>query len=64
MLAIVVHAMADGTWSRLKSCTTDACRWAFYDRSRARSGEWWSMGSAVTAPSSSPGVGAAARTWG
>lgn len=44
LLAIVVAAMTDGTWPRLKVCVNDECRWAFYDRSRARSARWCSMG--------------------
>jgi predicted RNA-binding Zn ribbon-like protein len=44
LLSVVVEAMADGTWSRLKVCINDGCRWAFYDHSRARSGKWCSMG--------------------
>jgi predicted RNA-binding Zn ribbon-like protein len=36
-------AIADGTWPRLKACERDACRWAFYDRSKNRSGHWCSM---------------------
>lgn len=43
LLAIVAAAMADGTWRRLKICANDTCRWAFYDKSRARSGKWCSM---------------------
>lgn len=44
LLAVTIGAMNDGTWSRLKVCTNDECRWAFYDHSRARSGRWCSMG--------------------
>jgi predicted RNA-binding Zn ribbon-like protein len=44
LLSVVVEAMADGTWSRLKVCINDECRWAFYDHSRSRSGKWCSMG--------------------
>jgi predicted RNA-binding Zn ribbon-like protein len=44
VLALVVGSMRDGTWPRLKVCVNDTCRWAFYDRSRARSGKWCSMG--------------------
>jgi len=33
----------DGTWARLKVCAEDACMWAFYDRSKNRSGNWCSM---------------------
>lgn len=43
LVSIVIEAMADGTWSRLKVCADDGCRWAFYDRSRARSARWCSM---------------------
>jgi predicted RNA-binding Zn ribbon-like protein len=43
VLAIVAEAMAEGTWSRLKACREHSCEWAFYDRSRNRSGVWCSM---------------------
>ena len=43
LLAIVADAQADGTWSRLKACPWDTCRWAFYDHSRNRSGVWCNM---------------------
>ncbi|HEY9474951.1 MAG TPA: CGNR zinc finger domain-containing protein [Mycobacteriales bacterium] len=43
LLVIVVEAMTDGTWSRLKVCQNDTCRWAYYDHSRGRSGRWCSM---------------------
>ena len=43
LLAIVERAMSDGSWSRLKACRADTCRWAFYDRSRNRSGSWCNM---------------------
>jgi predicted RNA-binding Zn ribbon-like protein len=38
-----LEAMADGTWQRLKVCRSDDCRWAFYDRSKNRSGAWCTM---------------------
>jgi predicted RNA-binding Zn ribbon-like protein len=44
LLGVVVQAMADGSWPRLKACVNDECQWAFYDRSRARSGKWCQMG--------------------
>jgi len=44
LLVIVVNAMAEGSWRRLKACANDECQWAFYDRSRARSAKWCSMG--------------------
>jgi predicted RNA-binding Zn ribbon-like protein len=43
LLAIVVEAQAAGTWSRMKACLADDCRWAFYDGSRNRSRTWCSM---------------------
>jgi predicted RNA-binding Zn ribbon-like protein len=43
LLAIVYTAMADGTWARLKVCRNEACRWAFYDYSKNRSGAWCTM---------------------
>jgi predicted RNA-binding Zn ribbon-like protein len=44
LLGVVIETMADGTWPRLKACMNDDCQWAFYDKSRARSGKWCSMG--------------------
>jgi predicted RNA-binding Zn ribbon-like protein len=43
ILANVVHAMADGSWSRVKACRNDGCRWLFFDSSRNRSGTWCTM---------------------
>jgi predicted RNA-binding Zn ribbon-like protein len=43
LLGIAHEAMAAGTWARLKACRADDCEWAFYDRSRNRSGTWCSM---------------------
>ena len=43
ILAAVVRATEEGIWGRLKVCTNDACQWAFYDRSRNRSGKWCTM---------------------
>jgi predicted RNA-binding Zn ribbon-like protein len=43
LLAAVAVAQAQGTWSRLKVCASDTCQWAFYDRSKNRSGRWCSM---------------------
>jgi predicted RNA-binding Zn ribbon-like protein len=33
----------DGSWQRVKACRADDCQWAFYDRSRNRSGVWCNM---------------------
>jgi predicted RNA-binding Zn ribbon-like protein len=43
LLAIVAQAMSDGEWRRLKVCALDTCQWAFYDKSKNRSGHWCSM---------------------
>jgi predicted RNA-binding Zn ribbon-like protein len=44
LLGIVATSVADGTWQRFKACPRDVCRWAFYDRSKNRSGKWCEMG--------------------
>ncbi|HVX45339.1 MAG TPA: CGNR zinc finger domain-containing protein [Mycobacteriales bacterium] len=38
-----VHCSMDGSWSRLKVCASETCRWAFYDTTRNRSRSWCSM---------------------
>lgn len=43
VVAATAEALADGSWSRLKACRNDACRWGFYDHSRSRTGQWCSM---------------------
>ncbi|HEY7331623.1 MAG TPA: CGNR zinc finger domain-containing protein [Candidatus Limnocylindria bacterium] len=43
LLAAVTATMADGSFSRLKACRNDTCRWLFHDHSRNRSGTWCSM---------------------
>jgi predicted RNA-binding Zn ribbon-like protein len=43
LLAIVAAAQEEGTWTRLKACLADDCRWAYYDRSRNRSAVWCDM---------------------
>src|SRR5919199_4371127 len=43
ILAAVVRAKDEGIWGRLKVCPNDACQWAFYDRSKNRSGKWCTM---------------------
>jgi predicted RNA-binding Zn ribbon-like protein len=44
VLSAVARAQAAGSWPRLKVCSMDTCQWAFYDRSKNRSGRWCSMG--------------------
>jgi predicted RNA-binding Zn ribbon-like protein len=41
--AIIETAAVEGTWARLKVCAQDSCMYAFYDRSKNRSGSWCSM---------------------
>jgi predicted RNA-binding Zn ribbon-like protein len=41
VVAIVLGAMLDGTWTRLKACRN--CHWSFYDYSPNRSATWCSM---------------------
>jgi predicted RNA-binding Zn ribbon-like protein len=41
IVAIVLKAMLDGSWGRLKACRN--CRWSFYDYSPNRSARWCSM---------------------
>jgi predicted RNA-binding Zn ribbon-like protein len=43
LLAVIARAEVDGTWERLKVCSADDCRWAFYDFSRNRSRTWCDM---------------------
>jgi predicted RNA-binding Zn ribbon-like protein len=43
LLAAVLDSMREGSWSRMKACRRDVCRWLFYDRSRNRSSSWCSM---------------------
>jgi predicted RNA-binding Zn ribbon-like protein len=43
LLLIVKDAQLDGTWTHLKACANDDCRWAFYDRSRNHGGTWCDM---------------------
>ena len=43
LLGIVVAAFGSGGWSRMKTCRNPACRWAFYDNTRNRSGVWCDM---------------------
>lgn len=43
LLLIVRAAQEDGTWSRLRVCANDTCRWAFYDRSKNSQGHWCNM---------------------
>jgi len=43
LLIPVADAFGDGSWQRVKACRSPDCQWAFYDRSRNRSGVWCEM---------------------
>jgi predicted RNA-binding Zn ribbon-like protein len=43
LLGIVVAAVGNGQWQRVKTCRNPACRWAFHDRTRNGSGVWCDM---------------------
>jgi predicted RNA-binding Zn ribbon-like protein len=43
IVGAVTKGMSDGTWSRMKACRRDRCRWLFYDHSRNRSAVWCLM---------------------
>ena len=43
LMAIVARSRVDGSWERLKACPRESCFWAFYDRSKNRSGRWCTM---------------------
>lgn len=43
IVSIAFGALLDGSWARLKACRNETCQWAFYDRSKNRSGAWCTM---------------------
>jgi len=45
LVATLYSAMQAADWERLKLCSSDPCRWAFYDRSRNHSSRWCAMAS-------------------
>src|ERR1700704_5870873 len=45
IVAALYSAMEDETWTRLKLCGSQTCRWAFYDRSKNHSSRWCKMAS-------------------
>lgn len=60
LLAVVVRAMADRTWPRLKACPE--CSWVFYDHSRNATRIWCGM--SVPGPNGrSCGAAAKMRTY-
>jgi predicted RNA-binding Zn ribbon-like protein len=45
IVATLYSAMEDENWKRLKLCSAQPCRWAFYDRSKNHSSRWCTMAS-------------------
>jgi predicted RNA-binding Zn ribbon-like protein len=43
LLLAIERLQSHGAWPRLKACTDDECRWAFYDSTRNHSRTWCSM---------------------
>jgi predicted RNA-binding Zn ribbon-like protein len=43
LLDAIRQCREDHTWTRLKVCSRDSCRWAFYDASRNQVRRWCSM---------------------
>jgi predicted RNA-binding Zn ribbon-like protein len=43
LMAIVAASVEHGRWERLKACPREECEWAFYDKSKNRSGRWCAM---------------------
>jgi predicted RNA-binding Zn ribbon-like protein len=45
IVATLYAAMEEESWARLKLCSSQTCRWAFYDRSKNHSSRWCKMAS-------------------
>jgi predicted RNA-binding Zn ribbon-like protein len=45
LVATLYAAMQEDDWTRLKLCGRQACRWAFFDRSKNHSSRWCTMAS-------------------
>ena len=43
LMAIVAASVEHGDWERLKACPREDCEWAFFDKSKNRSGRWCTM---------------------
>ena len=43
LMAIVAASVEHGSWERLKACPREDCEWAFFDKSKNRSGRWCAM---------------------
>ena len=40
LVGALMTAQADGSWTRVKACARDTCRWLFYDTTRNHSRTW------------------------
>jgi predicted RNA-binding Zn ribbon-like protein len=40
LVGALMTAQADGSWTRVRACARDSCRWLFYDATRNRSRTW------------------------
>jgi len=45
IVAAAFTAMAEEDWTRLKLCSSQTCRWVFFDRSKNQSSRWCTMAS-------------------
>src|SRR5690348_12178122 len=45
IVAAAFTGMAEDDWTRLKLCSSQTCRWAFFDQSRNHSSRWCTMAS-------------------
>lgn len=43
IVAEVATAMSEGTWTRMKACRAEDCRWVFLDTAKNQSRAWCSM---------------------
>lgn len=43
LVETVATSVASGGWGRMKLCSAEDCRWAFYDTSRNGGGRWCNM---------------------
>ena len=44
VLIAVNSSVADNTWRRLKICSADECRWAYFDTTKNQSRAWCEWG--------------------
>ena len=59
LMAIVAAAVEHGRWERLKACPREECEWAFFDKSKNRSGAGARWSPAATSRRRRPSASAA-----